>query len=69
MVGCYRSADGGLDLQRLGIGRNGHIGFNEPTAQDGRMPCDYQLRTVNIKTPVIDSEGENENRARPKEDL
>ena len=25
------SADGGLDLQLLGIGRNGHIGFNEPT--------------------------------------
>jgi glucosamine-6-phosphate deaminase len=24
-------ADGGLDLQVLGIGRNGHIGFNEPT--------------------------------------
>ncbi len=25
-------ADGGLDLQLLGIGRNGHIGFNEPTS-------------------------------------
>ncbi len=25
-------ADGGLDLQLLGIGRNGHIGFNEPSA-------------------------------------
>jgi glucosamine-6-phosphate deaminase len=24
-------ADGGLDLQLLGIGRNGHIGFNEPS--------------------------------------
>jgi glucosamine-6-phosphate deaminase len=24
-------AEGGLDLQLLGIGRNGHIGFNEPT--------------------------------------
>jgi glucosamine-6-phosphate deaminase len=24
------AADGGLDLQLLGIGRNGHIGFNEP---------------------------------------
>ncbi len=23
-------ADGGLDLQLLGLGRNGHIGFNEP---------------------------------------
>ena len=24
-------ADGGIDLQLLGIGRNGHIGFNEPS--------------------------------------
>lgn len=24
-------ADGGLDLQLLGLGRNGHVGFNEPT--------------------------------------
>jgi glucosamine-6-phosphate deaminase len=27
-------ADGGLDLQLLGIGRNGHIGFNEPSDLD-----------------------------------
>ena len=27
-------ADGGLDLQLLGIGRNGHIGFNEPSDID-----------------------------------
>ncbi len=26
------AADGGLDFQLLGIGRNGHIGFNEPSA-------------------------------------
>ena len=26
------SDSGGLDLQLLGIGRNGHIGFNEPTS-------------------------------------
>jgi glucosamine-6-phosphate deaminase len=25
------AADGGLDLQLLGIGRNGHVGFNEPS--------------------------------------
>ena len=24
-------ADGGMDLQLLGVGRNGHIGFNEPS--------------------------------------
>ena len=28
-------AAGGIDLQILGIGRNGHIGFNEPTASLG----------------------------------
>lgn len=27
---AWIAADGGLDLQLLGIGRNGHIGFNEP---------------------------------------
>src|SRR5260221_742703 len=26
---------GGIDLQILGIGRNGHIGFNEPTSSIG----------------------------------
>ncbi len=26
------AATGGIDLQLLGIGRNGHIGFNEPTS-------------------------------------
>ncbi|MGE5756023.1 MAG: glucosamine-6-phosphate deaminase [Planctomycetaceae bacterium] len=25
------AADGGLDLQLLGLGRNGHVGFNEPS--------------------------------------
>src|SRR5690606_31682030 len=31
------AAAGGLDLQLLGIGRTGHIGFNEPgSAQDTR---------------------------------
>lgn len=32
-------ASGGLDLQLLGIGRNGHIGFNEPSS----MPVDQAL--------------------------
>ena len=35
-------ADGGLDLQLLGIGRNGHIAFNEPSdlpaAEAARLP-------------------------------
>lgn len=29
------SAAGGIDLQLLGIGKNGHIGFNEPTSSLG----------------------------------
>ncbi len=33
---------GGIDIQILGLGENGHIGFNEP-------PCDF-----NSKTQVID---------------
>jgi glucosamine-6-phosphate deaminase len=33
-------AAGGLDLQLLGIGRNGHVGFNEPgSARDSRTRC------------------------------
>jgi glucosamine-6-phosphate deaminase len=28
-------SSGGIDLQLLGIGRNGHIGFNEPTSSIG----------------------------------
>lgn len=30
-------AAGGLDLQILGIGRNGHIGFNEPGSQESSI--------------------------------
>jgi len=33
-------ADGGLDVQLLGIGRNGHVGFNEPTD----LPVEQALR-------------------------
>ena len=35
---CYEeeiNKAGGIDLQLLGIGRNGHIGFNEPTSSIG----------------------------------
>jgi glucosamine-6-phosphate deaminase len=34
------AAEGGLDFQLLGVGRNGHIGFNEPT----QMPVDEALK-------------------------
>jgi glucosamine-6-phosphate deaminase len=36
-------AGGGIDLQLLGIGRNGHIGFNEPGA-----PRDSRTRVVEL---------------------
>jgi glucosamine-6-phosphate deaminase len=40
-------ADGGLDVQLLGIGRNGHIGFNEPSDR----PLD-EMRT--LRTRLVD---------------
>lgn len=43
-AGRYEAAvreAGGLDLQLLGIGRNGHLGFNEPGAPLGG-PCHVQ---------------------------
>lgn len=41
-------AAGGIDLQILGIGRNGHIGFNEPgSAFDSRTrPVDLHVSTL-----------------------
>jgi glucosamine-6-phosphate deaminase len=36
------AAAGGLDLQILGIGTNGHIGFNEPAA--GLSACTHRVR-------------------------
>ena len=41
-------ADGGLDLQLLGIGRNGHIGFNEPSS----LSVETMLR---LPTRLVDS--------------
>jgi glucosamine-6-phosphate deaminase len=41
------AADGGLDLQLLGIGRNGHIGFNEPSD----LPVEEALR---LPTRLVD---------------
>jgi glucosamine-6-phosphate deaminase len=39
-------ASGGIDIQVLGIGRNGHIGFNEPGS-----PSDSRTRKVDL-TPL-----------------
>ena len=41
------AADGGLDFQLLGLGRNGHIGFNEPTD----LPVD---RVVALPTRLVE---------------
>jgi glucosamine-6-phosphate deaminase len=43
-------AAGGIDLQLLGIGRNGHIGFNEPGASR-----DSRTRRVELTRDTLDS--------------
>lgn len=40
---------GGIDLQILGIGRNGHIGFNEPTSSIGSRTRLKVLRSETIE--------------------
>ena len=44
------AAAGGIDVQILGIGRNGHIGFNEPAADFG-----YATSIVNLTDSTIDA--------------
>ena len=39
-------AEGGLDLQLLGIGRNGHIGFNEPSHLTVEQACKLPSRLM-----------------------
>jgi glucosamine-6-phosphate deaminase len=56
-------ARGGIDLQILGIGRNGHIGFNEPGSSLGSRTRvktlsrstlgDNQLREPDFEAPVM----------------
>lgn len=46
---------GGLDLQLLGIGRNGHIGFNEPFETILETACDLPTRLVELH-PVTRSD-------------
>lgn len=41
---------GGIDLQILGIGHNGHIGFNEPTSSFGS-----RTRVVALTTQTVDA--------------
>lgn len=42
------AADGGLDFQLLGIGRNGHIGFNEPTSLSVEETLKLPTRLVDL---------------------
>ncbi len=55
-------ADGGLDVQLLGIGRNGHIAFNEPSdltvAEALRLPARIvELHSVTRATAAADFGG------------
>lgn len=40
---------GGIDLQILGIGRDGHIGFNEPGSACNSRTCVVQLDDITIR--------------------
>ena len=51
---------GGIDLQLLGIGHNGHIGFNEPAQAFGKMTHRVRLspRTIEANKRLFDSREE-----------
>ncbi|SIO28746.1 glucosamine-6-phosphate deaminase [Singulisphaera sp. GP187] len=42
------AADGGLDFQLLGLGRNGHIGFNEPSELAAEAAMRLPTRLVDL---------------------
>jgi glucosamine-6-phosphate deaminase len=42
------AAEGGLDVQLLGLGRNGHIGFNEPTDLTVEQAVALRTRLVEL---------------------
>lgn len=53
-AGCQAYEDkikacGGLDLQILGIGRTGHIGFNEPGSDDTTLTREVHLDELTMK--------------------
>ncbi len=47
------AAEGGLDLQLLGLGRNGHIGFNEPTDLPVEQSLALPTRLVELHPTTI----------------
>ncbi|MDR0531335.1 MAG: glucosamine-6-phosphate deaminase [Oscillospiraceae bacterium] len=49
----YVKAAGGIDLQLLGIGRNGHIGFNEPSENFTQEPFKVALTPSTIAANSI----------------
>ena len=51
-------AAGGIDLQILGIGRNGHIGFNEPGSSLGSRtrPKELELQTLEDYVESMDAQ-------------
>ena len=53
-------AAGGIDLQLLGIGRNGHIGFNEPGEQFiyGCHEVELSQSTIEANTRFFDAEAD-----------
>ena len=46
------AAAGGIDLQLLGIGRNGHIGFNEPTSS---LASRTRVKTLTAETQAANA--------------
>lgn len=52
-------AAGGLDLQILGIGRTGHIGFNEPGSSEDSVTRMVTLDRLTRKDAARDFQGEN----------
>ena len=47
------AADGGLDFQLLGLGRNGHIGFNEPTDLAADEALKLPTRLVDLHEATV----------------
>jgi glucosamine-6-phosphate deaminase len=47
------AAEGGLDVQLLGLGRNGHIGFNEPTDLPVEQALALPTRLVDLHPTTI----------------
>ncbi len=48
-------ADGGLDLQILGVGLNGHIGFNEPSTLSVEEALELPSRLVELHETTLAS--------------